>query len=82
VNLNGIESGKGTSLLKNKSFISYWIGYFFSALGDAIYFFTIPWMIKELTGSGTMMGTLSLKLKNFNLRIKPVTANFIERGLM
>ena len=38
----------------------YWLSYVFSALGDAIYFFVIPWVIKEITGSGVMMGMFLL----------------------
>jgi MFS transporter, DHA3 family, macrolide efflux protein len=51
---------KSASLFKNKNFLMYWISYVFSALGDAIYFFVIPWMIKEITGSGIMMGMFLL----------------------
>ena len=51
---------KSASLFKNKNFLMYWLSYVFSALGDAIYFFVIPWMIKEITGSGIMMGMFLL----------------------
>ena len=51
---------KSSSLFNNKNFLVYWVGYLFSALGDAAYFFVIPWMIKEITGSGTMMGMFLL----------------------
>lgn len=61
MNLELFEKYVGTSsLFENRSFLMYWLSYLFSALGDAIYFFVIPWTIKELTGSGTMMGTFLL----------------------
>ncbi|WP_088011556.1 MFS transporter [Gottfriedia acidiceleris] len=51
---------KSIDLFKNRNFLKYWLSYLFSALGDSIYYFLIPWMIKEITGSGTMMGTFLL----------------------
>ncbi|PEJ57164.1 hypothetical protein CN692_13505 [Bacillus sp. AFS002410] len=51
---------RGSSLFKSRNFLMYWLSYLFSALGDSIYYFLVPWMIKELTGSGIMMGTFLL----------------------
>lgn len=48
------------ALFKQKSFVMYWLGYLFSALGDAIFILMVSWFIVEKTGSGVTMGTFLL----------------------
>ncbi|MFC4560181.1 MFS transporter [Virgibacillus kekensis] len=47
-------------LFKLKNFVMYWLGYLFSAMGDAIFILVVSWYIVEKTNSGTMMGTFLL----------------------
>ncbi|MBO8155709.1 MAG: MFS transporter [Bacillaceae bacterium] len=52
--------GKSFEIFKQRNFLMYWIGYLFSAMGDAVFMLTIGWMVAELTGSGVLMGTMLL----------------------
>ncbi|WP_421378358.1 MFS transporter [Bacillus salacetis] len=47
-------------IFKNRNFVMYWLGYLFSALGDAIFILSVSWLIVKLTGSGVVMGTFLL----------------------
>ncbi|MEI5906319.1 MFS transporter [Bacillus spongiae] len=47
-------------LFKQKNFVLYWLGYLFSALGDAIFILITSWFIVQKTGSGVTMGTFLL----------------------
>lgn len=38
----------------------YWLGYLFSALGDAVFILIVSWFIVQKTGSGVTMGTFLL----------------------
>lgn len=45
-------------LLRTPSFLSYWLGYVLSALGDSVFMIAMMWMVVEMTGTGLIMGTL------------------------
>lgn len=47
-------------IFKNRNFRLMFLGSFFSALGDSIYFLTLAWLIVDLFNSGTLMGTIML----------------------
>ncbi|WP_456274644.1 MFS transporter [Bacillus sp. AK031] len=47
-------------IFKNRNFVMYWLGYLFSALGDAVFILSVSWMIVKMTGSGVVMGTFLL----------------------
>ncbi|WP_371069266.1 MFS transporter [Sediminibacillus sp. JSM 1682029] len=47
-------------LFQQKSFVVYWLGYLFSAMGDSVFILVVSWFIVQLTGSGVMMGTFLL----------------------
>ncbi|RIW37327.1 MFS transporter [Bacillus salacetis] len=47
-------------IIKNKNFVMYWLGYLFSALGDAVFILSVSWLIVDMTGSGVIMGTFLL----------------------
>ncbi|MBL4789158.1 MAG: MFS transporter [Kordiimonadaceae bacterium] len=43
-------------LLKDRNFLTYWIGQFVSVVGDHISFIAFPFLVLQLTDSGVMMG--------------------------
>ena len=47
-------------IFNDRSFLAYWIGFFFSAVGDAVFSLAIMWMIVETTGSALLMSTYLL----------------------
>jgi len=47
-------------MFKNRNFRLMFLGSFFSALGDSVYFLTLAWLIVDLFNSGTLMGTIML----------------------
>lgn len=47
-------------IFTDQSFLVYWIGFFFSAIGDAVFSLAIMWMIVETTDSAVLMSTYLL----------------------
>ncbi|PCI64219.1 MAG: MFS transporter [Kordiimonadales bacterium] len=43
-------------LIKDRNFLTYWIGQFVSVVGDHISFIAFPFLVLQLTDSGAMMG--------------------------
>jgi MFS family permease len=47
-------------IFRNRSFRSFWIGFTFSALGDAMTRVALTWYVFELTGSARALGLLTM----------------------
>src|SRR5215813_5135064 len=43
--------------LRNRNFLTWWIGATLSLMGDQFYIVALPWIVLQLTGSGLAMGT-------------------------
>lgn len=43
-------------LLKDRNFLTFWVGEFISVVGDHIVMLAFPWLVLQLTGSELMMG--------------------------
>lgn len=43
-------------LLKDRNFLTFWVGEFISVIGDHISMLAFPWLVLQLTGSELMMG--------------------------
>lgn len=46
--------------LRNRNFVTWWMGATISLLGDQFYFVALPWVVLQLTGSGLAMGTVAM----------------------
>src|SRR5262249_19168667 len=46
--------------LRNRNFLTWWIGATLSLLGDQFYIVALPWVVLQLTGSGLAMGTVAM----------------------
>lgn len=46
--------------LRNRKFVTWWLGATISLLGDQFYFVALPWVVLQLTGSGLAMGTVAM----------------------
>lgn len=47
-----------TRLLKNRSFVFFWLGQSFSQIGDRVYAVALAWRVYELSGSAATMATV------------------------
>jgi MFS family permease len=46
--------------LRNRNFVTWWLGATISLVGDHFYFVALPWVVLQLTGSGLAMGTVAM----------------------
>jgi MFS family permease len=46
--------------LRNRNFVTWWLGATISLVGDHFYFVALPWVVLQLTGSGFAMGTVAM----------------------
>lgn len=46
--------------LRSSVFRLLWVGNTISSIGDQFYFVALPWLILELTGSGVVLGTVTM----------------------
>jgi len=70
------------AVLRNRNFAVIWAGQAISMAGDAVHRVALLWLVKEMTGSGTAMGTValcaSLPLLFFGL-FAGVVADLVDR---
>jgi hypothetical protein len=46
--------------LRNSAFRLLWVGNTISSIGDQFYFVALPWLVLQLTGSGVVLGTITM----------------------
>src|SRR5262245_294360 len=46
--------------LRNRHFVTWWLGATTSLLGDQFYMVALPWLVLQLTGSAVAMGTVAM----------------------
>ncbi|HEU5153265.1 MAG TPA: MFS transporter [Gemmatimonadales bacterium] len=54
------ESVRSSHPLRNRRFLTWWVGASISLLGDQFYLVALPWVVLQITGSALAMGTVAM----------------------
>jgi DHA3 family macrolide efflux protein-like MFS transporter len=66
-------------LLRNRQFLSLWIGQIVSAIGDYFFWLAMPLAVRKFTGSTAMLGAAMVAVSLPNLLLGPLAGVMVDR---